>query len=152
MLDADALAGMRVGPARNIACGVDAGDAGFQIDIDGDAAVDRKPGLLGQSKARAHADADHDEIGLDHAAAFQRRAFAVDRGHGIAEMKDDAVLFMQGADEVAHLRPQHALHRPLLQPDDVNFDIPGAQRCCGLQPDKARADHDRALARRRPMR
>ena len=51
---------------------------------------------------------------------------------------------MQGADEVAHLRPQHALHRPLLQPDDVNLDISGAQCRCGLEPDKARADHDRA--------
>ena len=59
-------------------------------------------------------------------------------------MKDDAVLFMQGADEVAHLRSQHALHRPLLEADDVDLDISGAQRRRGLQPDKARADHDRA--------
>ena len=107
-------------------------------------AIDRQPRLLRQSKARAHADADHHDIGLDRAAAFQHRAFAVDRGDGVAEMKDDAMLLMQGADEVAHLRPQHALHRPLLQADDVDLDISGAQRRRGLEPDKARADHDRA--------
>ena len=135
---------MRIGPARDIARGIDAGDAGFQIGIDGDAPIDRQPRLLRQPKARAHADADHHDIGLDRAAAFQRRAFAVDRGDGVAEMKDDAMLLMQGADEVAHLRPEHALHRPLLQPDDVDLDISGAQRRCGFEPDKARADHDRA--------
>ncbi len=41
-------------------------------------------------------------------------------------------------------RPEHALHRPLLQADDMNLDIPGAQRRRGLEPDEARADHDRA--------
>ena len=100
--------------------------------------------MFGQRKARPHADADHHEIGLDRAAALQRRALAVDRGDGIAEMEDDAMLLMQGADEVAHLGPEHALHRPLLQPDDVNLDISRAQRRRGLEPDKARADHDRA--------
>ena len=135
---------MRIGPARDIARGVDAGDAGFEIGVHGDAAIDRKPGLFGQREARPHADADHHDIGLDHATALQRRALAVDRGDGIAEVKDDAVLFVQGTDEIAHLRPEHALHRPLLQPDDVDLDIPGAQRRRGFEPDEARADHDRA--------
>ena len=52
MFDANVLAGMRIGPARDIARGIDAGYAGFEIGIDGDAAIDRKPRLLGQSKAR----------------------------------------------------------------------------------------------------
>ena len=59
-----------------------------------------KSGLLRQSKARAHADANHHDIGFDHRAALQRRAFAVDRGHGVAEVEDNAMLFMQGTDEV----------------------------------------------------
>ena len=102
------------------------------------------PAFLGQGEPRPHADADHDDIGLDHAAALQPRALAVDRGDGVAEMEDDAMLLMQRADEIAHLRPEHALHRPLLQANDVNLDISRAQRCRGLEPDKARADHDRA--------
>ncbi len=59
-------------------------------------------------------------------------------------MKDDAVLLVQGADEIAHRRAQHALHRPLLQADDMDLDVPRAQRRRGLEPDKARADHDGA--------
>ena len=142
MFDANGFEGMRIGPARNVARGVDAGNAGFQIGVDGDAPIDRQPGLLGQSKTGPHADANHHDIGLDRGAAFQNGAYTVDRGDGVAEMEDDAMLFMQGADEVAHLRPQHAFHRPLLQADDVNLDISGAQRGSGFEPDKARADHD----------
>ncbi len=59
-------------------------------------------------------------------------------------MKDDAVLLMQRPHEVSHLRSEHAFHRPLLEPDDVNLDIPGAQRGGGFEPDKARPDHNRA--------
>ena len=106
-----------------------------------------KPGLLGERQARPHADADDDEIGLEHAAALQRRALAVDRGHGVPEMKDDAVLLMQRADEIAHLRAQHALHRPLLRRDDMDLDLARAQRRRDLEADEARADHHDARAR-----
>ena len=153
VLDANVLAGVRIGPARDIARGVDAGRRWFRgYAFDDDAAIDREAGLLGQRQARPHADADDHEIGLEHAAALQRRALAVDRGHGIAEMEDDAVLLVQRADEVAHLRPEHALHRPLLRRHDMDLDVARAQRGRDLEPDEARADHDRARARRRPMR
>ena len=72
--------------------------------------------------------------------------------HGIAEMEDDAVLFVQRAHEIAHLGPKHALHRPLLGRDDVNLDFARAQCGRGLEPDEAGADHDgaaRAFHRRR---
>ena len=59
-------------------------------------------------------------------------------------MEDDAVLFMQGAHEVAHLRSEHALHRPLLRGHDMDLDVAGAQRRRDLEPDEARADHNRA--------
>ena len=135
---------MRIGPARDIAGGVDPGNAGFEIGVDGDAAIERKAGLLGQRQPRPHADADHDQIGLQHAAAFERRALAVDRGDGIAEMEDHAVLLMQRADEVAHRGAEHALHRPLLQSHHMDLDLARPQRGRGFQPDKTRADHDGA--------
>ena len=62
-----ALAGMRVGPARDVAGGVDAGRARLQKGIDDHAAVDREARLLGQRQARPHADADDDEIGVERA-------------------------------------------------------------------------------------
>ena len=104
----------------------------------------REAGLLGQAEPRPHADADDHEIGLQHAAALERHALAVDRGHGIAEMEDDAVLFVQRAHEVAHLGPEHALHRPLLRRHDMDLDIARAQRRRDLEPDEAGTDHDRA--------
>ena len=57
-------------------------------------------------------------------------------------MKDDAVLLMQRAHEIAHFRPEHALHRPLFRRHHVDLDIARAQRRRGLKPDKAGADHD----------
>ena len=47
-------------------------------------------------------------------------------------MKDDAMLFMQRAHEVAHLRPEDALHRPLLRRHHMNLDVARAQRRRGL--------------------
>ena len=114
---------MRIGPARDIARGIDSGDAGFEIRVDDDAAIERKTGLFGQRQPRPHADADHDEIGLQYAAALERRALAVDRSHGVAEMEDNAVLLVQRAHEIAHRGPQHPLHRPLLRCDDVDLNI-----------------------------
>ena len=59
-------------------------------------------------------------------------------------MEDDAVLFVQCTNEIAHLGPKHTLHRPLLGRHDMDLDTPRAQRRRGLETDKARADHDRA--------
>src|SRR6202011_719438 len=56
VLDADLLAAMRVRPAREITGGEDAGDAGFEILVDGDAAVDRQPRLFGEPDHRPDAD------------------------------------------------------------------------------------------------
>src|SRR5206468_11852976 len=41
--DANGLEGTRIGPARAIARRIDAGYAGLQIGVDGDAAIDRQP-------------------------------------------------------------------------------------------------------------
>jgi hypothetical protein len=142
MLNADVFFRVRIGPARDIARGVDAGDAGLEISIHRDAAVERETGLFRQRQPRTHPDADDHHIGFEHAAALERRALAVDPDHGIAEMEDDAVLFVQRAHEIAHLRAEHALHRPLLGCDDMDLKFARTQRRRGLKPDKARADHN----------
>ena len=144
MLDPDVLPGMRIGPARDVAGGINAGDAGFKICIHDDAAIKRKASLFGQRQPRPHPDANDDDVGLQHAAALERRALAVDCNHSIAEMEDDAVLLMQRAHEIAHFRSKHALHRPLLRRHYMDLDIARPQRRRGLQPDETCADHDRA--------
>ena len=52
------------------------------------------------------------------------------------------MLLVERANEVAHLRTQDALHRPLFRRDHMDFDIAGAQGGRDLEPDKARAQHD----------
>jgi len=81
MLDADVLAGMRIGPARDIARRVDPGDARLEKSVHQHAAVEREAGLLGQPQPRPHPDADHDEVGVERAAALERGARSVDRHH-----------------------------------------------------------------------
>ena len=118
--------------------------AGFEKSVDDDAAIERETGLFGQRQARPHADADDEEIRLQHGAAPERRALAVDGDDGVAEMKDHAVVLMQRAHEIAHFRPKHTLHRALLRRDHVDLDIARPQRRRCLQADETRADHNRA--------
>ena len=92
---------------------------------------------------------DH-EIGLERAAALELDLLALDRRRRVLEVKDDALLFMQGADEIAHLRTQDTLHRPLVRRHDMDLDLAVAQRRRDLEPDEAGADHHRALRLLRP--
>ena len=59
-------------------------------------------------------------------------------------MEDDAVLLVQRTNEVADLRAEHLLHRPRLQPDHMNLDVPRPQGGGGFEADEAGADHDGA--------
>src|SRR5690348_16133761 len=56
MLDADGLAGQPVGPTGDVACSIDAGNAGLQILADHDAAIDGYPGMLGERSPWPHPD------------------------------------------------------------------------------------------------
>src|ERR1700730_15782293 len=143
MLDPDVLLGMWIGPARYITHGVDSGDAGFEEPVHRNAAVDFEARLFCQADARPYADADDHEFGLQHAAALERRALAVDRDDGIAQMKDDAVFLVQSANEVAHVGSEHTFPRSLFRRHPMDLDITRAQRRRRLKPDKAGTDHNR---------
>ncbi len=60
-------------------------------------------------------------------------------------VKDDAVLFVQFAHEVAQLRPQHLFERARVRRHHVHLEPALAQRRRGFEPDEAGAEHDRAL-------
>ena len=144
MLDANALAGMRIRPARDIAGGVDAGRAGLEIAVDDDAAIEREAGLFGQRKRGRTPMPTTTRSASRRPPLLSVARAAVDRGHGVLEMEDDAMLFVQRAHEIAHLRPEHALHRPLFRRHHMNLDVARAQRRRDLQPDEARTDDNRA--------
>src|SRR6185437_149733 len=101
-----------------------------------------EPRLFSQGDARAHAYADDDQIGVERAAGLERDVVGANGGDAVLEMKFDAVLFVQRADEVAELRPEHAFERTLFRRDHMHLDVAGAQGGSRLEADKARANDD----------
>ena len=148
VFDADRAAAARIGPACDVARREDPRCTGLQKLRDRHAAIDRKAGLLGERQPRPHADAGDNEVRRDRPAAFKGHLARVDRSRSILEVEDDAVLLVQAAHEVSHLRAEHALHRPLVRRHDVHLDPTRAQRCGDFQTDEARADDDCASCRR----
>ena len=144
MFYTDILAGMRVGPAHDVASSVDTGGARFEKCIHQNAAINCEAGLLGKSQARPHADPNYDEISFNHAAAFKCRALIFDSGHGIFEMKDNVVVLVQHTNEIAYFRPEDALHWSFFRSHHMHLEIASAQRCRYLKSNKARTDHERS--------
>ena len=62
VLDANSLAGMRIGPAGGIASCEDSSHAGFEVFVDFDTPIDREPSLLGQNQRRPHAYTQNQEV------------------------------------------------------------------------------------------
>ena len=145
MLDPDVFAGVRIGPARDVARREDIRRAGLQSGVDCHAAVDREARSFRERDARAHADTDDHEIGIEHAAALQLHLLCGDALRGVFQMEDHAMLLVQLADEVAHLRPEHAFERTLLGRDHMHLELARAQRGRDFEADEARADHHRAF-------
>ena len=66
-----------------------------------DAAIERQPGRFGQCRAGPHAEAGHHQVGIERRAALQVHATLVDRRRHVLQVEHHAVLFVQGAHEVA---------------------------------------------------
>src|ERR1019366_4282702 len=104
MFHADIFVGMRIGPARDIARGIDIGDARFEKSIHQNTAIDREASLFGQRQTWPHADTDNHDASFKHTTAFQRGALTFDSDYSIFEMKHDPVFLMQRTNEIAHFR------------------------------------------------
>ena len=148
MLDSDVFAAVRIWPARNVAGREDPRRARFEKGVHDDATVKAQPRRFGKPDPRTHADAGDDEIRLSMCSPlFEFHRAAVNVARLVLEMENDAVLLMQGADEVAHLRAKYPLHGSFVRRHDMNFDVTGAQRRRNLEADEAGAQHDRAACR-----
>ncbi len=147
MLDANTLLAMGVGPARDVASRKDPGHAGFEVGVHDHPAVERKAGCFRKRRAWTHPDAGDDEIGIEHAAALQGHPLAVDGARRVLEAEDHALLPMERAHEVAHLRTEDAFHRPLFRRHHMDFDPARAQRRGDFEPDEARSQHNSAAGR-----
>src|SRR5262249_11907430 len=147
MLDPQILAGMGIGPPRDVAGGKDSRHAGFKVFIHRDAAIDLETGALSQLDSRPNPNADDDKVGRQCRAVFELDVPTIDRCRRLLEMEYDAVLLVNRAYEIAKFAPEHAFQRPALRRHDMNLDLARPQRGGNLEADEACADHDRALSR-----
>jgi hypothetical protein len=150
-LDADAVAGVRVGPPGDVAGGEDARRARRQAGIDSHAALDREAGGAGQRDRRLDADTDEHRVGRQFAAVGQahdeRVTARLDRGRGDAHAHVDAFCAVQcqhaRADRFGH-GPAEQARRPF---DDGDRAVARTRRRRDLQADEAAADDDQARTR-----
>src|SRR5262245_61967447 len=145
MLEAYVTSRMTIGPARNITDIVDAGNAGFEMSVHSNAAVELKSGLLGQCQSGTDANPNDDQVRLQRDAALQHGTFAIDRDQGLAEMEYHAVFLMEATHEIAHVRAEDTLHWACFRRHDMNLDTTVTQGSRGLEPNEACTDDDRAL-------
>ena len=110
------------------------------------AVVERQAGALQPAGARRHADADHDDVGVDHRAVGQAHPLhpvaALERLDADAEADVDAVVAVQ----VGGQRPQVGAQDPLQGHgqglDHGDLEAPLAAGGGHLGADEAGADHD----------
>jgi hypothetical protein len=108
VLDPEILAGMRIGPTRNVAGGKDFRYASLQVFVDDDAPIDLQLCALRQLEPRPYTDTDDDQIGLQRCPAFELDVNSIDCRRGLLKMKYDAVIFMELSYEIAELAAEHA--------------------------------------------
>ncbi len=127
VLDADLLAAQPIGPSCDVASGPNPGNARLEIRVDGDTAIDRDTGLLGEHSLGPHADADDHKVGVELFPAPQGDAVSIECSGCGPEMEDDAMLRVDLAHEVTDFLAEHVFHRPRLRGDDMHVEPPGAQ-------------------------
>jgi hypothetical protein len=112
---------MRVGPPSDVPCRVDAWGTRLEILVDDDPSVELEACFLGKLQTWSNADAYNHQIGLDRATFLQAHGFFVDGSDFVFEVKDNAMLLMEGADKVTHIRAEDPFHRPFIGRHDVNL-------------------------------
>src|SRR6185312_12785181 len=139
---------MWIRPAGDVTGGKNSGDAGFEIFVDHDTTIHFQPGLLSECERWPHSHTQHDEIRVQGDAAGEDRLATFDASHGVLEMEDHTMSFVQTPDELTELRTEHALERHLIASDDVDRNTPLAQRGGDFQGDETGADDDHLFRRR----
>src|SRR5919108_3682400 len=142
VLDPHEPAPTRIGPARRIADGEDASRGCFQRRVHDDALVDPESGLLGERDRGQHAHARDHEIGTETLTIVEDHGARRDAGGRMAEVKDNAVLLVQGTDEVAELLAEHTLERAPTGRHHVHRHLPRPEGRRDLEADKAGPKHD----------
>src|SRR5262245_27572636 len=145
VLDANALAGVRAGPARDVAGRKDTRHTRLQVRIHRHAKIDHEAGLLSKLYAWPQADADHHHIRGDGRSVVEDDRIGIDALRRALEMEFNPLLLVQRLNELAKLRSEHTLQWEFLRSNDMHVDIARPQRRGDLESDEAGADHDGAF-------
>src|SRR4026207_1337932 len=135
---------MRIRPSRNVACSEYALCTRLEMFVDSNAPIESQACVLGEFETRPDTYAHNYKVSFDRLAVFKMHDFVDCFGFGL-QMKYHSVLFMQRANEIAHVGPEDAFHWPLVGCDDMDFELAGAERGSDLEPNEARADHNRPI-------
>src|SRR5687768_1002934 len=127
VLNADVIPGEGIGPARDIACGVDTGRGRLQVLVDAHTAVHGEPGVFSQRNGRPDTNTEYHDIGFQAGAVTERRLAAIELLHGLAEMETHTLRLVKCANEGADLRSHHAFERLAIRRHDVDLDAAGTQ-------------------------
>jgi hypothetical protein len=77
--------------------------------------------LLGKLQTWSNTEAYNHQIGLDRATFLQVDGFLVYGSDFVFQVKDNAMLLVEGSDKVAHIRTEDPFHRPFIQRHHVNL-------------------------------
>src|SRR5262249_36758036 len=88
---------------------------------------------------------------VKRAAIAQCHGSSGDRGHGLAEMKGDAMRLVHALHESPDLCAHDVLERPFGALDNIDRKTTGPKRRRDLEPNETAADHDDMLRGRRAL-
>jgi hypothetical protein len=142
VLSTNAIAGVRVRPARNVTGREYPWRARFEIGVHDDSPVHLEAGRLCELDAGKDADPRDDEIGLKGASALQPYLSTLNSACRLLQMKDNAMLFMERPHQSTQIGAKNSLHRSFFRRHHMDFDFSRAQGGGDFEPDKARAQYD----------
>ena len=97
--------------------------ARLEMSVDDDAPIQFDACRLSKAYPRLDAEARNNEIGGDPASVGPARISSLNPRRSRAEMEANAMLLMQGPNELSHLVAKDALHRGLVRRRDMNLDL-----------------------------
>ena len=147
VLDTDRCCAVRVRPPRNVPGRIDVLGARLEVLVDNNAILDTQPSALREPQSRPHADADDHEVGAEPLAICERDGIAGDRFGRLSEVEDDAMLLMQGLDELPEITAHDPLEGNGLGCNNMNGQVRMArpQRGGNLETDEARPEDNGLL-------
>ena len=123
VLNANLLPCVRIGPTCDVACRKNPRNAGPQIPVDGDAAVQRNPRLFRKSDRRPYADTHDDQVCIERLIRFKNNLMVRERPYFAGQVELNAMFLVEPPDHRADLASQNPLHRYPVGRDHIHMHM-----------------------------